>query len=284
MVSVLPWAVGVAALGGLYALDRVAHEVVRPRPRRPDISAHELGLGFEDLEIRSGAHTLRGWLLSPRGGPAGPVVLLAHGWGASYGTLLRLAEPLVSSGHQVVLFDVRGHGRNAEVEFATVRDFRDDVLAVARWAQERFPDRRRVLVGHSLGGAAGVLAADAGAPLDALVLIASPADVLEVTASYLVDRGLPGDFMVFALRPFWWWRLGSTFRELVPERKIGRLRLPILILQPADDRRVSRDHAERLARAAGRPVHIIEGTGHTDVLGAAETLVRVREFLREVEG
>ena len=280
-------ALGAAAVGGLYAMDRVANEVVRPRPRAPEVTPEELGLQHEDVLIPSGGHTLHGWLLPPEVAEAdaaapSPLVLLAHGWGSDGARLLHLAEPLVRSGHPVLVFNVRGHGRNDEVAWATVRDFRDDIVAAARWAAERFPDLRRVLVGHSLGGAAGVLAVDAGAPVHGLVLIAAPANVLEVTADYMREKGLPGSFLVLALRPFWWWRLRSTFRHLVPERKIGGLRVPVLILQAGNDHRVQHHHAERLARPAGHPVRVIPDVGHNDVLAAAETVVRVREFLGEV--
>jgi alpha-beta hydrolase superfamily lysophospholipase len=275
----LAFAVAAAAVGVLYALDRIANKVVRPVPREPEVTAPELGLPHEDLRIPSGDLLLHGWLLSPPARVSETLVLMAHGWGANYGNLLKLGEPLARAGHAVVLFDVRGHGRNEAVPHATVRDFRDDVLAVTRWAAERFPDRRRILVGHSLGGAAAVLAVGAGAPVVALVLVASPADVLDATAAYLNDKGFPGDFMVVALRPFWWLRLGSTFRGLVPERKIAELTLPILILQPEDDHRVDRDQAERLARRAGRPLHVVPGTGHNSILGSPETHRLVLEFL-----
>jgi len=277
----LAFGVGAAAVGGLYALDRIANRVVRPVPREPDVTVPELGLPNEDLRIPSGHQLLHGWLLSPPARVSETLVLLAHGWGANYGNLLKLGEPLARAGHAVVLFDVRGHGRNDPVPHATVRDFRDDVLAVARWAAERFPERRRVLVGHSLGGAAGVLAVAAGAPVVGLVLVASPADVLDATAAYLNDKGFPGDVMVVALRPFWWLRLRGSFRRLTPERRIAELTLPILILQPEDDHRVDRDQAERLARRAGRPLHVIRGTGHNDILGSPETHRLVLEFLAE---
>ena len=62
------------------------------------------------------------------------VVELGGTLATSDGALLSLAEPLVSAGYEVLLFDIRGHGRNQEVAYATVRHFRDDVIAVARYA------------------------------------------------------------------------------------------------------------------------------------------------------
>lgn len=274
-----------AAAGGLYALDRVAISVVRPVPGDPPVTVPSLGIRYEDLDIPSAGRTLKGWLLpgdDEPGPPRGPVVVMTHGWAASYGTVLQLALPVVTAGYDVVLFDVRGHGRNEKAPVATVSHFRDDVEAVVAYAHARFSGRPLVVLGHSMGAAATVLAAARGAPVDGVVLVACPAEVLEVTAEYLSDRGLPGHFMVVALRPFWWVRMGGSFRDLVPEREVARVRQPLLIIQAGRDRRVPAEHAERLSRASGRPVHVVEGAGHTEVLDDPETHRLVLEFLDEL--
>ncbi|GMV07729.1 MAG: hypothetical protein AMXMBFR53_40040 [Gemmatimonadota bacterium] len=281
-MSLVTLTAGAVAGGGLFVLDRVANAVVRPVPREPEVTVPDLGIRHEDLTIPSGEHELGAWLLTPTLASDRPLVLLAHGWGANYGVLLGLAEPLVLSGYPVLLFDVRGHGRNEEVPYVTVRHFRDDVEAVAHWAAERFPERKRVLVGHSLGGAASVLAAERGAPVHGVVTVAAPADVLEVTADYLRTRGLPGGLLVVLLRPFWWVRVGGTFRHLVPERKIGRLTQPVLVIHPEHDRRVGFHHAQRLARAAGVTPQVVKGAGHSEVLTRPETMARILAFLEEV--
>lgn len=281
-MHVVSLAAGVVAVGGLLALDRAATAVVRPRPRPPDVPVGALGVDHEDVIVPTEGRGLRGWLLKPRDAGTRPAVLLAHGWGSNHGILLQLAEPLVHAGHPVLVFDVRGHGLNDEVPYVTIRHFRDDVLAAARWAAGRFPDRKRVLVGHSMGGAAAVLAVASGAPVDGLVTVAAPADVLEVTADHLRERGLPGRFMVVALRPFWWPRVGGSFRHLVPERKMAGIAAPVLVIHPTEDRRVARAHAERLAGAARvRPCYI-EGAAHTNVLSHPETIGRVLTFLEEL--
>lgn len=281
-----PLAVGVAGIAvvlTVVALDRLALRIVRPGRRPIDRTVAELGVEHEDLAILSGRHELAAWLLCPADAhPDEPVVLVAHGWGANYGIVLELAEPLAERGHDVLLFDIRGHGRNPRLPFVTVRHFRDDVMAMSRYARKRFPGRRVVLVGHSMGGAAGVVAAADGAPIDGLVLIAAPADVLRVTAEYLSDHGMPGTFLVRLLRPFFWRRIGGTFLPLTPTRRIAELDIPILMIQPELDRRVVRRHADRLAAAAGIDYHLVEGRGHTDVLSAPETLRLIEDFLQRV--
>jgi pimeloyl-ACP methyl ester carboxylesterase len=285
-VSVLLGGMGAAAAaGGLYALDRVAISVVRPVPGDPPVTVPSLGIPYEDLDIPSAGRTLKGWLLpgdDEVGPPHRPVVVMTHGWAASYGTVLQLGLPVVGGGYDVILFDVRGHGRNEKAPVATVRHFRDDIEAVVTYAHARFSGRPLVVLGHSLGAAATVLAVARGAAVDGVVLVACPAEVLEVTAGYLSDRGFPGRLMVVALQPFWWVRMGGSFRDLVPEKEIARVRQPLLIVQAGRDRRVPPEHAERLSRASGRPVHVVEGAGHTEVLGDPGTHRLVLDFLAQM--
>jgi fermentation-respiration switch protein FrsA (DUF1100 family) len=127
-----------------------------------------------------------------------------------------------------------------------------------------------------------VLAAAEGAQVAGLVLIATPSDVLRITAEFLSDKGVPGRLAVTVLRPFWWWRIGGTFRPHSPERRIRELHLPILIIQPELDQRVARRHADRLSEAAGVPYHLIPGREHTDVLVDARTLELVEGFADRV--
>jgi len=278
------WVAAVIAIAAtLVGLDRVVDYVASPRPRPLERTVPELGVAHEDFTIPSGDHELAAWLLTPdREGPVGPLVLLAHGWGANYSVVLRLAEPLATHGHDVLLFDVRGHGRNEPLPYVTVKHFREDITAAARYAAHRFPGRPLVLVGHSFGGAAGILAVADGAPVAGLVLIAAPSDVLRVTAEFLSDQGLPGRLIVNLLRPFFWRRVGSTFRPLTPSRRIGEVDVPILMIQPQNDERVIRSHADRLARAGRVEYHLIAGREHTDVLSAPETLRLIEDFLERL--
>jgi len=271
---------GVATAGGLVALDRLANRVMSTVPVEPDVTVPELDLEHEDFVIRSGDHELASWLLrSSTSGRGRPLLLMAHGWSANYGTVLQLAEPLARGGHEVLLFDARGHGRNEPAPFVSVGHFRDDAMAVVRYASEHFPGRRLVLVGHSLGGAGAVLAAAEGAAIDGLVLIATPSDVLRITSEYLTDHGQPGAMMVTVLKPFLWRRMGGSFRSHTPSERIRELNVPLLIIQPENDGRVARYHAERLSAAAGVPFTLVPDRGHTDVLAAPMTARLVEDFV-----
>jgi len=215
-------AIGGALVLVMVGLDRIANMVVRPTPRPPDRTIEDVrGLAYADFDVPAGDRELAAWTLHPRTTPRRPVFLIAHDWKVSYGTILRLIEPLARACFEVVLFDIRGHGRNEEVPYVTVRHFRDDITAAVRHMRVRHPGRPVVLVGHSLGGAGAVLSVAEGAPVDGLVLIATPADVLAVTAEFLSDHGLPGRLIVNVCRPFFWRRVGGSPSAGAPRRRYG---------------------------------------------------------------
>lgn len=104
-------------------------------------------------------------------GPAGaPAVLFAHGFGQSRHAWVRAAESLAEHGWRTITFDARGHGDSSRVKDGRyeLEQFVDDLLVVAR-SLEAPP----VLVGASMGGLLGLVAAGETRPVPfrALVLV-----------------------------------------------------------------------------------------------------------------
>ncbi len=263
-------------------MDRLALAIIRPPWREPVRTAEELGVPFEDVSFPSGKLTLRGWIVRPQAEATLPLLVLVHGWSANAGGMLDLARPLAEAGFPLLLFDFRRHGRSDGAPYITIRQYRDDLAAAIEFAEQRFPGRPRVIVGHSMGGATGLIVAADEGRADAVVAIAAPADILDVTASYLNDRHLPGRLMALVLTPFWWPRTRMLFRTLSPERVSRRLTVPALVLAAETDRRVPPDHPQRLALASGAELHVIAGSDHNDILVKQETQTRLLVFLERI--
>src|SRR5262245_30389763 len=83
----------------------------------------------------------------------GPPIVLVHGAGASSAVWLELVGRLARH-HRVVALDVPGHGRS-EGTVESVEEWRDAIATTA--ATMCLPPS--ILVGHSLGGAAALIAA-----------------------------------------------------------------------------------------------------------------------------
>jgi non-heme chloroperoxidase len=107
----------------------------------------------------------------------GPTVVLSHCWTGTRSTWAPVAARLVERGHQVVLYDQRGHGASTlGPEAPTIPRLGDDLKAVL----EAVDARDAVVAGHSMGGmAAQSLAVDhpevVADRVRALVLVATGA-------------------------------------------------------------------------------------------------------------
>ncbi|MFU3898466.1 alpha/beta hydrolase [Pseudomonas aeruginosa] len=95
----------------------------------------------------------------------GPAVLLLHGWAGRPTQFAHLIEQLVGAGYSVYALDAPAHGRSPGRE-ANVVLFAHALLEAAG----ELPPLRAV-VGHSLGGAAALLAAQMGLRSEALVTV-----------------------------------------------------------------------------------------------------------------
>ncbi len=129
-------------------------------------------------------------------GTAGPRILLVHGLSSSAGSWWRVIEMLEADA-QLTAVDLRGHGATGPADSYTLPDFASDLPG----------DGWDAVVGHSLGGAAAVLAAQRPGFTRRLLLL-DP--VLEVTeeewdatiADQLDELDLTADRLA-ELKPHW---------------------------------------------------------------------------------
>jgi pimeloyl-ACP methyl ester carboxylesterase len=130
-----------------------------------------------------------------------------------------------------------------------------------------------------MGGSTAVLACAEGAPVQGLVSIGAPAHLWEVWSYHLNEKGLPGRWVIRALRPFWRYRAGIPWSALDPARRIAELQLPLLILHGEKDESVPAHHAQLFGGSAGVKPLILEGWGHTDLLESPELHEILVDFL-----
>lgn len=292
------WGAAALLLVLIFILDRLALAMIRP-PRK--VHARNIDKLRSDFRIRDHTFTslgqeLQGWFVEPVWGKeegekagarleaqeaGGPVAVLVHGWGSSHGRMTYLAEPLLRAGIPVFLFDVRRHGRSYDAPYITARHFRDDTAAAVREARAAYPHRSLILVGHSMGGSAAVLAAAQGAPVDGLVTMGAPADMWGVWIRYFHQKGLPGKWIVKTLFPFWRYRAGVPFRRLDPARKVKEVKVPVLVIHGDQDDSVPVAHARTLAAGAGVEPMILPGEGHNEILGRKEVHRSVLAFMEK---
>lgn len=206
--------------------------------------------------------------------PDGPItawVLFAHCFTCSKTTLAasRLAEGLSERGYGVLRFDFTGLGQSggdfADTGFTTNVE---DLKTAAAWMAEQGMTPQ-LLIGHSLGGAAAVVAAAQLPEIRAVATLGAPADAEHVIHQF--DQKVPeieakGAAQVdIAGRPF---VVGKVFLDSVRGAKVreaaASLRRPLLVMHSPRDEIVSIDNATGLFLAAKHPKSFVslDPAGH----------------------
>jgi putative redox protein len=178
----------------------------------------------------------------------------------------RIADGLTMRGIAVLRFDFTGLGAS-EGEFAntTFSSNVDDLVAAANHLREMYR-APAILIGHSLGGAAVLAAAQHCPEAKAVVTIAAPADPAHVTGlfkEHVPDIHAKGEVEVaLAGRPF---RIRKEFLDDVAERKLhdclANLRKALLVLHAPTDDLVGIENASAIFLAAKHPKSFISLSG-----------------------
>jgi putative redox protein len=194
------------------------------------------------------------------GGPVRAFALFAHCFTCTKDVLAarRIASGLAAAGVAVLRFDFTGLG-SSQGDFANTHFSSnvEDLVRAADYLRSHY-EAPVILIGHSLGGAAVLVAAERIPEAKAVVTIGAPADVAHVLRQLggSLDRiRSEGEAEVkLAGRPF---RIRRSFVEDAEtqrlEDKIRRLGRALLVLHAPRDEVVGIDNASRIFLAARHP-------------------------------
>ncbi|GAA1563602.1 MULTISPECIES: alpha/beta fold hydrolase [Streptomyces] len=251
------------------------------------------------------------------GNPAGPPVVLAHGFGCDQ-NMWRLTLPALTDDYRVVLFDYVGAGRSdlsafSEERYGSLEGYARDAVEVC----EALDLRGAAFVGHSVSAMVGVLAAEMSPErIGSLVMVAP-------SPRYIDDGGYRGGFsredideLLESLesnylgwsaamapvimgnpdRPELGEELTNSFCATDPavarvfarttflsdsREELGRVGVPTLVLECREDAIAPREVGAFVHRAIpGSTLVTLDATGHCPQLSAPQaTNQAIRDFL-----
>ncbi len=262
-MTVLKWLLiaGVVAYGGVLVLMYVFQrrlmyfpDAVRTLPAAVGLpQAQELHLESIDGE------RLVAWHVPPRGERS--VLLYLHGNAGALNLRAGRFQWLVSDGDGLIALSYRGFGGSSGEP--SEQGLINDALAAYEFAAARYPARRIVLWGESLGTAVAIALA-AQREVGGVILDAPFTSIADVGAA------------AYPFAPVRW-LIKDTFRS---DLRIGKVTAPILVLHGEGDRIVPIRFGERLYALANEPKRMVRFPqgGHVDLddHGAVDV---VRQFV-----
>lgn len=176
-----------------------------------------------------------------------------------------LAERFSSEGWAAAWGDMRA-ARNSPGYFS-IEGWVKDALAIVDAARAGYATEGPVvLLGSSAGGAVATEAVRRGAPVDALVLLAAPAEWLSFADDpamgvLRIQAGAGMELSPETLEdPSPW---AAEFEGVTTELSVADVRVPLLVVHGTADDVVPVEHAPRISAAAtAAQLEIVEGAGH----------------------
>ena len=175
------------------------------------------------------------------GATEAPAVLLVHGWGGRATQMRGFVAHLAAAGYRVIAYDQPAHGLS-DGRLTGLPDFADVLLAVAR-----HHGKVHAVVSHSLGGPATAIALARGLPIERVVLISPPSDLVGYSRRFARWLAIPERVrrsMQAAIEE----RFGVRWSELEIARVAPRLRAQALVIHDRQDTQVPWKQGAALAR------------------------------------
>lgn len=180
-----------------------------------------------------------------------------------------ISRALTQNQIAVMRFDFTGLGKSdGDFEDTNFTTNVEDLVAASNFLSENF-QAPKIMVGHSLGGAAAIYAADAISSIETVATIAAPSNpshVEHLFASHISEIELDGEATFdIAGRPF---TIKKQFLEDIHNKNMPKilkdLRKPILVFHSPQDKIVEVKNAREIYKAAHHPKSFIslDGANH----------------------
>ncbi len=218
----------------------------------------------EDYTVRSeDGYVLHTQLLKNPAG-TGRYVIISHGYTDNRFGALKYAPVYLELGFNVIVYDLRGHGRN-EPTFCTysARE-RKDLLALIHDSRERYAGITLLGIhGESLGAATSVAVLGEKPPVDFVVADCGFSDIASVLKNGAKASHFPA-FLVDIASLFAKLRFGFSYEDMRPIDSLPENKVPILFIHGADDSFILPEHSERMSKATKgyAELRLIPGAGH----------------------
>lgn len=237
-------------------------------PGRHRTPAWEVALAAKGrFRTVAGLHTTQ-W-----GPEHGEPVVLIHGWEGRGTQMGFFVEPLVARGIRVIAVDGPAHGATPGREGGPYH------FARALRALQAELGPFRAAVGHSMGGAAITLALGDGLTVGRIVILGSPADLIEVRDRYMHWMGV-GPRTRAAFHHEMMRRLGLSDDAPSLQQIAATQSLPVLVVHDPNDTEVPvvDGRATAIAYANARLLEMDAG-GHRRMLKHPAVVRAVTEFV-----
>lgn len=211
--------------------------------------------------------------------------VVIHGYGSDGSLMLYAAKRFYNQGFNVLLPDLRAHGKSGGSYIGWGFKDKDDIKKWCRCITDRDSEARTVLYGVSMGAAAALMAAADGAKGVCCAISDCSYTSMHDILCYRIRRmlHLPPLLVMCCFKPLCKKRAGICVDDVSVINYVRQNRIPVMFCHGDRDRFVPTDSVLELYSAAHCPKHLmlVHGAGHgvSAFIGGDAYWLRIFEFV-----
>jgi dipeptidyl aminopeptidase/acylaminoacyl peptidase len=181
--------------------------------------------------------------------------------------------------------NTRNHGKSDDSRSNTIIQYQEDIEAAVHYIINELNIHQPItLLGHSMGGASVLNAAQNLKRVKAVISIASFADLRKITKQLFITNKLPPLFVEGALN-YLEIKVGKKIDTLSPLNAVRQLKQDILICHGKKDTQIPVDEAYlfRELKLPNTEVFISENANHSNILDEEITLNAIEKFIAKLK-
>ncbi|PKL37748.1 MAG: alpha/beta hydrolase [Spirochaetae bacterium HGW-Spirochaetae-1] len=215
----------------------------------------ELGLSFEDVTYKStDGVNISAWYI-PSPSPSVKGIIMVHGHGANRNEGMRWVKALHNAGFNLLLIDLRSHGKSTPGPISMGYHERDDVIAGVDYLVDARKLRDIGVFGVSMGAATSIPAMAADVRIKAGVFEAGIANFKDLLADIAWrDFHIPRYPLLNLVVAIFELRTGANSDEMNAEDSIKKIiSRPVFIIHCEKDDFIPYEHGRRIYESANEP-------------------------------
>jgi len=202
-------------------------------------------------------------------------ILLSHGWSGRGTHLFKIAEELLKAGFSTLSFDAPAHGKSPG-RTTIMSEFVETILEM-----EKQFGPFEAAVGHSLGGMSLLNATQKGLAIHSLVIIGSGNIVQDILDDFVKKLELNPNTST-KMRLYFEKKYKVEMEDYSAYKSAMEIAIPVLVIHDKNDFEVPVEAAIHIHKhlKSGK-LFLTEGLGHRKILGNAEVIEKVIEFVQQ---
>lgn len=201
-------------------------------------------------------------------------VLLVHGWSGRGTQLFKIADALLKEGYATVSFDAPAHGKSPG-NSSIMLEF---IASIFELEKQYGPFE--VAIGHSLGGMAVLNAAKSGFKTDKIIVIGSGDIVHDIIDDFIKKLQLKPEISL-KLRAHFENKYNEAMDNYSAFKAAEAIEKPILVVHDENDYEVPVKAGINIHQhVKNGELMITKGLGHRKILGDANVIYKIIEFIK----